>query len=137
MSASSSAETDVAVIGAGPGGYVAAIRAGQLGLDVTVIEKDTVGGVCLNRGCIPSKALISATNLADRAGSAAEMGIDAEISVDVQRMVQWKDGIVKQLTGGVEQLCRANGVTLVEGRAEFVNDSTDRTPTESTLISRQ
>jgi len=126
MSAKSSRETDIAVIGAGPGGYVAAIRAGQLGLDVTVVEKDTVGGVCLNRGCIPSKALISATDLADRAASASEMGIDAEISMDIQRMVEWKDSIVDQLTGGVEQLCRVNGVDVVEGCAEFIDDSTLR-----------
>ena len=126
MSTTVSTETDVAVVGAGPGGYVAAIRAGQLGLDVMVVEKGAVGGVCLNRGCIPSKALISATGLADRASSAEAMGIDAEISMDVERMVDWKDGIVERLTGGVERLCRANGVDMVKGRAEFVDGSTLR-----------
>ena len=123
MSVNASTETNVAVVGAGPGGYVAAIRAGQLGLDVTVVEKDAVGGVCLNRGCIPSKALISATGLADRAASATEMGIDVDVSMDVERMVEWKDGVVEQLTDGVERLCRANGVEVVEGRAEFIDDS--------------
>ncbi|PSP83967.1 dihydrolipoyl dehydrogenase [Halobacteriales archaeon QS_1_68_17] len=122
----SDSETDALVIGAGPGGYVAAIRAGQLGCDVTLVEKEAYGGVCLNHGCIPSKALISATDLAERAGSAAEMGVDAEVSTDLGRMVEWKEGIVDQLTGGVEQLCRANGVELVEGRAGFVDPTTVR-----------
>jgi dihydrolipoamide dehydrogenase len=117
-------QTELLVIGAGPGGYVAAIRAGQLGLDVTLVEKEAYGGVCLNHGCIPSKALISATGLAERAAGAGEMGVDAEVSTDIARMVEWKDGVVDQLTGGVEGLCRANGVDLLEGRAEFVDEST-------------
>ncbi len=116
--------TELLVIGAGPGGYVAAIRAGQLGLDVTLVEKDAYGGVCLNHGCIPSKALITAAGLAERARAAGEMGIDADVSTDIERMVAWKDGVVDQLTGGVRKLCLANGVDLLEGRAEFVDDST-------------
>jgi len=116
--------TEVLVIGAGPGGYVAAIRAGQLGLDATLVEKEAYGGVCLNHGCIPSKALVSAAGLAERAASAGEMGVDAEVSTDLARMGEWKDGVVDRLTGGVRQLCRANGVNLVEGRAEFVDAST-------------
>jgi len=123
MIASSALETDVLVIGAGPGGYVAAVRAGQLGLDVTLVEKDAFGGVCLNRGCVPSKALITATDLADRAQSASSMGIDAKVSTDFERMTEWKDGIVDQLTDGVEQLCRANGVRLVEGVATFRDET--------------
>lgn len=118
--------TDVLVIGAGPGGYVAAIRAGQLDLDVTLVEKDAFGGVCLNRGCIPSKALLSSTELAYAAGNATEMGITAEPTVDVGTMVDWKDGVVSQLTRGVEQLCKGNGVNLVEGRAEFAGEHSAR-----------
>ncbi|WP_459193312.1 dihydrolipoyl dehydrogenase [Halosimplex sp. J119] len=114
--------TDVLVIGAGPGGYVAAIRAGQLDLDVTLVEKDAYGGTCLNYGCIPSKAMISATDVAHDAGHAEEMGIYADPAVDLQGMVEWKDGVVDQLTGGVEKLCKANGVNLVEGRAEFAGE---------------
>ncbi len=117
-------DTELLVIGAGPGGYVAAIRAGQLGLDVTLVEKEAYGGVCLNHGCIPSKALITAAGLAERAATAGGMGIDAEVSTDIERMVEWKDGVVDQLTGGVRKLCLANGVDLVEGRAAFVDDST-------------
>lgn len=118
--------TDVLVIGAGPGGYAAAIRAGQLDLDVTLVEKDAYGGVCLNRGCIPSKALISATDVAHGARHAEEMGIHADPAVDLSGMVGWKDEVVDQLTDGVEKLCRANGVNLVEGRAEFAEENKAR-----------
>jgi dihydrolipoamide dehydrogenase len=115
--------TDVLIIGAGPGGYVAAIRAGQLDLDVTLVEKEAYGGTCLNHGCIPSKALITATDIAHEAASAEEMGIHADPAIDMGGMVEWKDGVVDQLTGGVEKLCKANGVNLVEGRAEFAGEN--------------
>lgn len=118
--------TDVLVIGAGPGGYVAAIRAGQLDLDVTLVEKDAYGGVCLNRGCIPSKALITSSGLAHKAGHAEEMGIRADPIIDIGEMVSWKDGVVEQLTSGVEKLCKANGVNLIEGRAEFAGEHSVR-----------
>ncbi|MFB6146417.1 MAG: dihydrolipoyl dehydrogenase [Halobacteriaceae archaeon] len=118
------AETEVAVVGAGPGGYVAAIRAAQLGLDATLIERGEPGGTCLNRGCIPSKALLSATGVADRAASATEMGVHADPEVDVAAMTEWKDGVVARLTRGVEKLCKGNGVTLVEGEATFVDETT-------------
>jgi dihydrolipoamide dehydrogenase len=118
--------TEVLVIGGGPGGYVAAIRAGQLGLDTTLVEKDAYGGTCLNDGCIPSKALIHGTNLAHEVNNAEEMGIHARADVDLQGLVGWKDGVVDQLTSGVEKLCKANGVNLVSGRAEFVDENTAR-----------
>ena len=118
--------TELLIIGAGPGGYVAAIRAGQLGIDTTLVEKDAYGGTCLNHGCIPSKALISATDVAHDAREAEEMGIHADPAVDLAGMVDWKDEVVDQLTGGVEQLCKANDVNLVEGRAEFADENTVR-----------
>jgi dihydrolipoamide dehydrogenase len=118
--------TDVLVIGGGPGGYVAAIRAGQLDLDVTLVEDEAVGGACLNHGCIPSKALISAADLAHEAGAAEQMGVHADPTVDLAGAVDWKDGVVDQLTSGVEKLCKANGVELVEGRAEFAGENTAR-----------
>ncbi|MFD1565065.1 dihydrolipoyl dehydrogenase [Haloarchaeobius amylolyticus] len=118
--------TDVLVIGAGPAGYVAAIRAGQLDLDVTLVEKDAYGGTCLNYGCIPSKALITATDIAHEAATAEEMGIHADPAIDLAGMVEWKDGVVEQLTSGVEKLCKANQVTLLEGTARFVDDHTAR-----------
>ncbi|CQH43856.1 dihydrolipoyl dehydrogenase [Halobacterium hubeiense] len=114
--------TDVAVVGGGPGGYVAAIRAAQLGLDTTLVEMDAYGGTCLNYGCIPSKALITATDVAHDAGNAEEMGVYADPDVDFGEMVEWKDGVVDQLTGGVEKLCKASGVNLMEGRAEFAGN---------------
>ena len=119
-------ETEAVVIGAGPGGYVAAIRAAQKGVDTTLVEKDAYGGACLNRGCIPSKALITASGLAHEAGTAESMGIHADPAVDLARMTEWKDGVVDRLTGGVEKLCKANGVTLVPGAARFVDDHTVR-----------
>jgi len=118
--------TDVLVIGGGPGGYVAAIRAGQLGMDVTLVEADAYGGTCLNHGCIPSKALVSAADVAHDARTAEHMGVHADPAVDVAGMVDWKDGVVDQLTGGVEKLCKAAGVELVSGRAEFAGEHTAR-----------
>ncbi|WP_135821992.1 dihydrolipoyl dehydrogenase family protein [Halostella litorea] len=118
--------TDVLVIGAGPGGYVAAIRAGQLDLDVTLVEKEAYGGSCLNHGCIPSKAMITAADVAHEAGNAEEMGVHADPAVDLAKMVEWKDGVVDQLTSGVEKLNKGNGVNLIEGRAEFADENSVR-----------
>ncbi|MFB6243526.1 MAG: dihydrolipoyl dehydrogenase, partial [Halobaculum sp.] len=118
--------TDVAVIGAGPGGYVAAIRAAQHGLDTTLIERDAYGGTCLNYGCIPSKALIHASSLKWESEHAEELGIHADPEVDVAAMQEWKSGVVDQLTGGVEKLCKANGVNLLEGTATFDDEQTLR-----------
>ncbi|SEL04773.1 dihydrolipoyl dehydrogenase [Haloferax larsenii] len=118
--------TDVLVIGAGPGGYVAAIRAAQQGLDTTLVERDAYGGTCLNYGCIPSKALITGSDLAHEAGHAEEMGIHADPVVDMSQLRDWKDGVVDQLTGGVEKLCKANGVNLVEGTARFKDENAVR-----------
>ncbi|MEF8780139.1 MAG: dihydrolipoyl dehydrogenase [Haloferacaceae archaeon] len=115
--------TDVLVIGAGPGGYVAAIRAAQHGLDTTLVERDAFGGTCLNYGCIPSKALITGAGLAHEAGNAEEMGIHADPVVDMAAMAGWKDDVVDRLTGGVEKLCKANGVNLVEGEATFADEN--------------
>lgn len=118
--------TDVLVIGAGPAGYVAAIRAGQLDLDVTLVERDAYGGTCLNYGCIPSKALITATDVAHEAATAEEMGIHADPAIDLAGMMDWKNGVVDQLTSGVEKLCKANQVNLLEGTAHFVDENTVR-----------
>lgn len=118
--------TDVLVIGGGPGGYVAAIRAAQHGLDVTLIEKDAYGGTCLNQGCIPSKALISAGDIAHRASNAEAMGVHANATIDMLELSEWKDDVVDQLTSGVEKLCKANGVNLIQGTATFTDKHTVR-----------
>ena len=115
-------QTDVVVIGAGPAGYVCAIRLAQLGKKVTVIEKTNVGGVCLNVGCIPSKALIHAGTVYDRTQHAAEMGITIKgAALDMKKLMTWKGEVVKKLTGGVGQLLKANGCNLIAGEAKFTS----------------
>ena len=98
---------DAIVIGSGPGGYPTAIRLGQLGLKTLCIEKDSWGGVCLNWGCIPSKALIAASGLVHKAKHGEHMGITIKkVDVDIPKMQVWKDGIVQKLTGGVQTLIK-------------------------------
>ena len=120
---------DVVVIGAGPGGYVAAIKAAQLGLKTACIEKyqgkdgkTALGGTCLNVGCIPSKALLDSSYKYHEAHEAFKVhGIEAKgVSIDVPTMVGRKDTIVKNLTGGVSTLFKANGVTLLEGHGKLL-----------------
>ncbi|WP_225332866.1 dihydrolipoyl dehydrogenase [Halomicrobium urmianum] len=119
-------ETELLIVGGGPGGYVAAIRAAQLGVDTTLVEKDAFGGTCLNYGCIPSKALISGADVAHEAGDAEHMGIYADPAVDLTGMVEWKDGVVTRLTRGVESLCESEGVDLIEGTATFTGEHAAR-----------
>ncbi len=112
---------DAVVIGGGPGGYVAAIRLAQLGKKAALVEKEALGGVCLNWGCIPSKALIAAANLVEEVRGAAERGILADAPrVDVAKLREFKDGVVKKLVGGVGMLEKGNGVEVVKGTATFV-----------------
>jgi dihydrolipoamide dehydrogenase len=109
------------VIGAGTGGYPCAIRLGQLGVDAMLVEKGEPGGVCLNVGCIPSKALISATKLAHKAEHAEHMGIAfPPPTVDMAKMQVWKSGIVKKLTTGVKQLVKGAGTQYVTATAEIL-----------------
>lgn len=116
---------DAIVIGGGPGGYVAAIRCGQLGLKTLVIEKESWGGVCLNWGCIPSKALIAAANFVEKSQHVSVMGVSVTgVSVDADKLQAWKNGIVKKLTGGVQTLVKGNGAELLKGTARFVDRNT-------------
>ncbi len=126
-------KTDLAVIGAGPGGYTAAIRAAQLGLDVILIEKDKVGGTCTNVGCIPSKALIHAADVKFEAEyeSARNMGIKAEISLDFPQTQKWKDGVVTNVRNGVMTLCKLWGIEIIKGTAFFTSSSTLSVETET------
>jgi dihydrolipoamide dehydrogenase len=113
------------VIGSGPGGYVAAIRAGQLGLKTAVIEEDKIGGVCLNVGCIPSKSLIYASGLVDKIRHADTMGLTVgPVEVDGKKLQAWKSGIVNRLTTGVGFLLSKNGVTTIHGHAAFASKNT-------------
>ncbi|MBO8162623.1 MAG: dihydrolipoyl dehydrogenase [Brevibacillus sp.] len=117
-------EVDVLVIGAGPGGYVAAIRAAQLGKSVTVVERGNLGGVCLNVGCIPSKALIHASHTFEQMKKAEQLGISAgEVTVDFAKVQAWKEKVVNQLTGGVGSLFKGNKIQTVQGEALFVSEN--------------
>ena len=113
----------VLVVGAGPGGYVAAIRAAQLGLDTVIVEGDKAGGTCLIRGCIPSKALIHAAermdHLAQHVDGHMGMKIDGSVSLNMGELVSWKDEIVTKLNKGVEHLLKNAGARLISGWATF------------------
>lgn len=111
------------VIGAGPGGYVCAIRAGQLGIDTVIIDPAPPGGTCLNVGCIPSKALIHAAEDFHRLQSLTP-GISATGAVDLRGVMEWKDGIVTRLTGGVQGLLRKAGARLIAGTATLRDGKT-------------
>ena len=127
-----SKEADVVVIGGGPGGYVCAIRAAQLGLKTILIERDRLGGNCLIVGCIPSKALISMTKLYERAKEGASFGIVADgLRVDLPALQKWKAGVVSTLETGVATLCRGNKVEVIKGGAEVVDAKRVRVTTES------
>lgn len=118
------AGTEVAVIGGGPGGYVAAIRAAQLGKEVTVIEKDPqgLGGICLNHGCIPSKALIYAANQYEIAKKGTKFGLNcADVKMDNTKLQEWKEKSIEQLRGGIAGLFKKYNINLVNAEAKFVS----------------
>jgi len=113
-------ETDLVVIGGGPGGYVCAIRASQLGLRTILVEKARLGGECLIAGCIPSKSLISVAKAYDKVREGARFGIRAtDLSIDVAALQAWKTGVVSALETGVATLCKGNKVSVIKGVAEL------------------
>lgn len=113
-----SSETfDTVVIGSGPGGYVCAIRLGQLGKKIALVEREKIGGVCLNVGCIPSKALITASKFVKNARSAGKMGISVDLKIDLSKLQSWKQSAVDRLTNGVALLCKSNNVKVIQGDA--------------------
>lgn len=125
-------ELDTVVIGSGPGGYVAAIRAAQEGKKVTIIEKEHIGGVCLNVGCIPSKALIAAGHHFQEAQHSEIFGVTAkEVELDFSKTQDWKNNqVVKKLTTGIEYLLKKNKVEIIRGEAFLVDDHTLRVVNE-------
>ena len=120
-----STEFDAIVLGGGPGGYVCAIRLAQLGVKTLCVEEEEFGGVCLNWGCIPSKALIANAHFVEKSKHIADHGIAVSgVSVDVGKMQGWKAGIIKKLTTGVRGLVKSNGGTTMDGRGKLVAKDT-------------
>jgi dihydrolipoamide dehydrogenase len=116
-----SQKTEATVIGGGPGGYVAAIRLGQLGKETTLVERGDLGGVCVNVGCIPSKALIRVAKLKNRLEAAKQIGVEvSDVKIDLAKVQAWKASVVSRLVSGVEFLCASNKVKLIRGEAKFV-----------------
>jgi len=114
-------EIDVVIIGGGPGGYVAAIKAAHLGLKAVLVEKDKLGGICLNKGCIPTKALISTTEILNHIQRAEEFGIQVkDYSFDFPAIMKRKDLITRRLSSGVEQLMKANQVRVAFGEGQII-----------------
>jgi dihydrolipoamide dehydrogenase len=125
-------KTEIVVVGAGPGGYAAAFYAADLGKKITLVERDPrLGGVCLNRGCIPSKALLNATSLISSAKESANRGIVFEQpKVDLAKLRSWKDSVLSKLSGGLSTLAEKRGVQVLRGRGYFEDSKTLRVETE-------
>lgn len=112
---------DLVVIGAGPGGYVAAIKGAQLGMKVAVIEKDRLGGTCLNRGCIPTKTLLHSARIIEKVRLEKENGLDfGQVTVDFEKLYQRKNAVVEKMVAGIETLLKSNGITIIFGTAEII-----------------
>jgi len=127
---------DVAIIGAGPAGYVAAIRATQLGAAVVLIEKDEVGGVCLNRGCIPTKALLESANLLSKIAKARRYGISVgDVSVDISSIMERKNTIVKRIVSSTRRLVESYDIEIVKGTAT-ITGSREVTVTNSSSVKK-
>ena len=112
---------ELVVIGSGPGGYAAAFRAADLGIDVTLIEKDSqLGGVCLNRGCIPSKALLHVSKVLNEAKEVSEIGVDFKSpKINVKKINDWKNKIIQGLSSGIEGLAKRRNIKVINGTAQF------------------
>ncbi|MDV3244680.1 MAG: dihydrolipoyl dehydrogenase [Nitrososphaerales archaeon] len=131
-------QADITVIGGGPGGYVCAIRAAQLGMKTVIVEMDKLGGECLNYGCIPSKSLITVSKLYDKVKEAERFGLKASgVSVDYEQLQKWKNEVVAKLASGIESLLKGNHATIIHGEAELLerNRVTVRTAIRSEEIS--
>jgi len=114
---------DLIVIGGGPGGYVAAIRGAQLGADVLIIEKDELGGTCLNRGCIPTKTILSDVKLFENLKKSETLKAD-NIRMDMEKLIERKNKVIKTLNTGVKFLIKDNGITFLQGKASFIDRKT-------------
>jgi dihydrolipoamide dehydrogenase len=116
---------DVVILGGGSGGYACALRASQLGLSVALIEKDKLGGTCLHRGCIPTKALLHAAEVADTARDSEHYGVFTELQgIDINKVNEYRDGVVSRLYKGLQGLVKSKAITYVEGTGRLVNSTT-------------
>jgi dihydrolipoamide dehydrogenase len=121
----SATNADLVILGGGSGGYACAFRAAELGLSVVLVEKDKLGGTCLHRGCIPTKALLHAAEVADNAREGDQFGVKSSLEgIDIAGVNSYKDGVVSRLYKGLQGLAKANKVTLVEGAGTFVGPNT-------------
>ncbi len=117
-------EVDLAIIGGGVGGYFAAIRGAQFGLSVALVEKEKLGGHCLNYACIPSKTMIHISDIFYEARNSEKFGIKVDISLDAKKMYEWRMGVSKKLEDGVGFLCKSNGIEVINGSATFLSSNT-------------
>ena len=126
----------IVVIGGGPGGYAAAFRAADLGNKVTIIEKDSsLGGVCLNRGCIPSKTLLHLSKVIEEAESVKKAGVEfAKPKIDIKKIQSWKNRVIKKLGGGIKLLAKNRKVEVLNGTAEFISDKSIKVRGDSEQI---
>ncbi len=121
----SATNADLVILGGGSGGYACAFRAAELGLSVVLVEKDKLGGTCLHRGCIPTKALLHAAEVADNAREGDQFGVKSSLEgIDIAGVNSYKDGVISRLYKGLQGLAKANKVTLVEGAGTFVGPNT-------------
>ncbi len=124
---------EIVIIGGGPGGYVAAIKAAQMGADVALVEKDSIGGVCLNRGCIPTKALVRSAEVYDNINDAKSFGLevdDSAVSVNMKKVIRRKNRVTSRLVKGVEHLLKSHEVDVIDGIGEFIDENTILAKTE-------
>lgn len=117
--------SDITIIGGGPGGYVAAIQAAKLGANVILVEKNKLGGTCLNYGCIPTKCLVKSSNVYDNLKGAKDYGLEAEnVSVNIKKVIERKNNVVDKLVGGIKYLLKKHNVKVINGEGQFIDDNT-------------
>lgn len=128
-------ESDITIIGGGPGGYVAAIKAAKMGAKVVLVEKESLGGTCLNWGCIPTKALVRSAEVYDSLKEAESFGLSVkEYSVDMEKVINRKSSIVSKLVGGIQYLVEKNSIKLINGTGKLVDKNTVKAETEDKIV---